>query len=649
MLIRKTWYVIFNRRRKLKVHLILTEEHKKLQIVQNHAVISLVGKTGNFIPTPSAQQLIRNLSLSLNIFCVRVYNSFSGFVHRNRIEEQKQAAERAGLPDWRPKTFGYNALWYEKRKDFVFSKQNTTWAQNFRMCPQLPLMLTQFRNTSILKAESICNALHKSKWRNLPLAERKAIGLLKSEPEILVKKTDKGLGPALVSRKIYNEQLVLHLRDKTYLELSGITVTEIVSQMHSDFQICVRRFRNSPGLKSALYNMDKYHKAALEMPRLCPMDLLMKEHKPPTISGLRTRAITSHDNYYTCQISTFLHQVLAPKVFSHQFVLKDSLSFIRMIDTLNTPFNDNLRFATYDVTALYPSIDLERGLKSLEWFLGAECNFNNELSDFILTLSRFVLTHCYISCPEISENIFHQVIGTAMGTSFAVVYAIIHMIRIETDIYKQFENSISLYTRFIDDGFCGWHGSEEEFDIFSEKFNRVDPSIKLIWTKLSKSAIFLDVLSEIHGKSIHYEVYSKPGNAYAYLPLGSYHVRSSFPAWIKAELLRALTRSSDPTRWAKRCQLFYSKLRDMGYGSQFLLAEFAKVTWNDRKSALSPKVLPVSTFDRSCVWSVPNAPGLSSLFKASSLNLAQLDPLIFPAQISKVTKSASNLSTILRK
>ena len=30
------------------------------------------------------------------------------------------------------------------------------------------------------------------------------------------------------------------------------------------------------------------------------------------------------------------------------------------------------------------------------------------------------------------------------------------MIWIVTDIYKQFENSISLYTRFIDDGFCGW-------------------------------------------------------------------------------------------------------------------------------------------------------------------------------------------------
>jgi hypothetical protein len=43
-----------------------------------------------------------------------------------------------------------------------------------------------------------------------------------------------------------------------------------------------------------------------------------------------------------------------------------------------------------------------------------------------------------------------------MGTSFAVVYAIIHMICIETDIIKRFESSISLYTRFIDDGFFAW-------------------------------------------------------------------------------------------------------------------------------------------------------------------------------------------------
>ena len=648
ILVRKTWRQIFNRRRNHKIHFILADEHKQLPIIKNQAVLNLVAKTGNFIPTPSAQALIRNIPLSLNIFCVRVYNQFSGFIHRRRIQDGNDAATAVGIHAWKPITFGYNALWYQKRREFVFSKQNTTWHQNFRMCPQLPIILAQFEQEVLVKTKSICNALRKGKWQNIPLLEREAIKLINSQSDVMVKKTDKGLGPAIVSRTIYLQQLNLHLRDATYLELIDVSTSDIMQRMYVDFQDCVRRFRNIPGFKSTLYLLDKYHQGAIESPHLCPIDLLMKEHKPPSASGLRTRAIIPNNNYFTCQESNFLHCMLAPKVFSHPFVLRDSLSFVRMLDKLKVPFENNLRFATYDVTALYPSIDLERGLQSLKWFMETQCDFQEELRDFILILARFVLTHCYISCPEISTSIFHQIIGTAMGTSFAVVYAIIHMIRIETDIIKRFKSSISLYTRFIDDGCCGWHGSDEDFENFASEFSHADPSIKVIWTSLSKGAIFLDVSAEISGGSIHYEVYSKPGNAYAYLPLGSFHVRCSFPAWIKAELMRRLTRSSDQNRWAKSCQLFYSKLRDIGYGSQFLLAEFAKISWADRTKAMIPKVVLQNTLDRKCVWSVPNSLGLRSLFRQSELNLTQLDPQIFPGQIKKITKGASRLSTILR-
>ena len=215
----------------------------------------------------------------------------------------------------------------------------------------------------------------------------------------MVKKTDKGLGPAIVSRTIYLQQLNLHLRDATYLELIDVSTSDIMQRMYVDFQDCVRRFRNIPGFKSTLYLLDKYHQGAIESPHLCPIDLLMKEHKPPSASGLRTRAIIPNNNYFTCQESNFLHCMLAPKVFSHPFVLRDSLSFVRMLDKLKVPFENNLRFATYDVTALYPSIDLERGLQSLKWFMETQCDFQEELRDFILILARFVLTHCFISCP----------------------------------------------------------------------------------------------------------------------------------------------------------------------------------------------------------------------------------------------------------
>ena len=125
MLVRMSWYQILNRRRNMKIHLILTEEHQQLPIIKNQAVLKLVGKTDNFIPTPSAQQLIRNVSQSLNIFSVRVYNQCSGFIHRNRIEESRLAAEAAGIPPWKPKTFNHNQTWYANRIAFVFSRQNT--------------------------------------------------------------------------------------------------------------------------------------------------------------------------------------------------------------------------------------------------------------------------------------------------------------------------------------------------------------------------------------------------------------------------------------------------------------------------------------------------------------------------------------------
>ena len=70
------------------------------------------------------------------------------------------------------------------------------------------------------------------------------------------------------------------------------------------------------------------------------------------------------------------------------------------------PTGNKLKFATFDVVALYPSIDLERGLKSLKWFLETECDFSEQLCDFILVLARFVLTHCYVACPEITSTYF---------------------------------------------------------------------------------------------------------------------------------------------------------------------------------------------------------------------------------------------------
>ena len=65
-------------------------------------------------------------------------------------------------------------------------------------------------------------------------------------------------------------------------------------------------------------------------------------------------------------------------------------------------------------------------------------------------------------CEELVERaINRQMIGTAMGATFSVIYAIIFMIIwLDTLIVsdKRFSQFIRLYKRFIDDLFLIWSG-----------------------------------------------------------------------------------------------------------------------------------------------------------------------------------------------
>jgi hypothetical protein len=79
---------------------------------------------------------------------------------------------------------------------------------------------------------------------------------------------------------------------------------------------------------------------------------------------------------------------------------------------------------------------------------------------------------------------YQQVVGTAMGTSFSVVYAVIFMIWLETPIVEaeSFRSCIQLYKRFIDDLFLIWTGSAAQLCEFRKALARADNNISLDWT-----------------------------------------------------------------------------------------------------------------------------------------------------------------------
>jgi hypothetical protein len=529
------------------------------------------------------------------------------------------------------------------QRSSIFKDSNATWRAVRGIFPELPSLFTAFQDSAIEQANNISKALPGCKWQNLPIAERKILHDFLSQNRIVIKKADKNMGPVVASSEIYRAALSATLRDNvgTYQELTGVTTGEILTNMATDFNAVIAPFRGIRGFSGLFHTFKKWHDNCLAQPCLCPLYLLFKTHK----EGFRP--IVPNCKYFTCQISKWLHCILGPFVFGNRLVLKDSRTLVRTIEAM--PVTPGLRVATFDVVALYPSINIERGLISLRWFLNTFCFcYDQSVRDLIMVLARFVLTHSFISCPEISVHPFLQLIGTAMGTPFAVVYANIHMFFIETSIVNSFPDYVRQYSRFLDDGLTFWDGSDEDFAVFSTAFNAVDPSIQYIWSDCSKSAVTLDLSIQISHDKIHFEVYHKPGNAFAYLPLGSFHARRTFPAFINTELQRALTHSSDYNRWAKRCTLFYTKLRNCGYGDFFLTSVFSKVSWGDRSKTLYAPPPPQRPFDRRCVWSCSNAFGLRDLFAACDLNLTSMESTLardlFPAKLSKVVKGAKRLS-----
>ena len=86
------------------------------------------------------------------------------------------------------------------------------------------------------------------------------------------------------------------------------------------------------------------------------------------------------------------------------------------------------------VDALYPSIRWVRGIAALRWFIDHHTRFSQTLKDLCLKLAHFVLTNRYVECKELGGALFQQVLRTAIGTSFSVMYAIIFMIWLETPI-----------------------------------------------------------------------------------------------------------------------------------------------------------------------------------------------------------------------
>ena len=119
---------------------------------------------------------------------------------------------------------------------------------------------------------------------------------------------------------------------------------------------------------------------------------------------------------------------------------------------------------------------------------------------------------------------FLQLIGTAMGTSCACIWATIYYgVHENNCIIPKYGKHLPLFDRFLDDIIGAWIGNHtDEWASFKEDLN--DFGI-LTWevSELSPSVDFLDLTLSIEDGRIVSKTYQKPMNLFLYLPPSSSH------------------------------------------------------------------------------------------------------------------------------
>lgn len=123
-------------------------------------------------------------------------------------------------------------------------------------------------------------------------------------------------------------------------------------------------------------------------------------------------------------------------------------------------WNDNMRWLTCDVTALYPSLPHDLALKFLFAFLCKHSTYSDSLINYMLVVLEFLLHSNYFS---FNKRFYLQKQGAPMGAKFSPSLSNLYLTHWEeTYLFSHlnpFSSHISRYFRYIDNLLLVWEGS----------------------------------------------------------------------------------------------------------------------------------------------------------------------------------------------
>lgn len=454
-------------------------------------------------------------------------------------------------------------------------------------------------------------ALAESIPRNHSTANLKFLRQLQADDLITIKPADKNLGMAMVDTEWYNNELKRMLADKvTYQRVSEKEIKQLSASLIKDlhklvkcYEGTIHTWRPNHADQIIKYLKDQIKKDDTVIPAIY---LLIKVHK----SSLCGRPIVPCTKWVTQSAAVVVDDLLQEIVTAANipWLVKDTKSFVNELESIVLPTKDGI-FVTADIASLYTNIDTKMGLQLVEKFLIWQ-HIDHDRIEFIMALLKFVMNNSYL---VFRDTFYKQIDGTAMGTPPAPVYANIVVFMLERSVLEEFQHSLHLYRRFLDDIFAYIDAAQRE--CFEQRMNSLHPKLKFEFTHHCTEAAFLD-LHIYKGERFQQQsivdlrVHQKKLNMYLYIPFRSFHTTAMKKAFILTELMRYIRNSSSFNEYMDLKSKFYQRLRDRGYPNRFLDEIFNSILYHDRRFFLMP-----SSILRDAIQSSPQPPVSSCLLK----------------------------------
>ena len=353
--------------------------------------------------------------------------------------------------------------------------------------------------------------------------ERKAIGTLKKNTEIVIKPADKGGAIVIMDKIDYIKEGERQLQQQQhYKKLDDFEKTK--KEFIKEVEASLRSLKNKEYIDDDIFKILFRSK-----PRTSNLYLLPKIHKKNNPG----RPIINNVGPLTETISALVDEILRKYSKLAKSYIKDTSHFLQEIQKIEIHPGDII--ATVDITALYTNIPHEDGIHKVKEFLKKHDAPQAELI-LVETLLEHILKKNYF---EFNNEYYLQISGTAMGTRCAPNYAIIFMAELEEDFFTTLTLQPKIWKRFIDDIFMIWNHGEPELEILLTRLNQFHPTIKFTEEHSEYGIPFLDTFTYIDGEELKTRVYHKPTDNKQYLHYNSCHPlqqKNSIPYSLLLEL-----------------------------------------------------------------------------------------------------------------